>query len=74
MTSIQKRFKKNVVGPEAVRLLTPKQAAAYLGMSVDVIRDLYARRAIPYLMNGRKYLLDRHDLDKFIEKRKIQAR
>ena len=31
-------------------------AAVYTGLSIDVIRDMIKRRAIPYLMNGREYL------------------
>src|SRR5437762_7504531 len=63
---IQKRFKKPpvistsaltpIVGP---RLLTPKSAAAYLSMSIDVVRDMIQHRRIPYVQNGRRYLIDR---------------
>lgn len=75
--SIQKRFKKPVaispvVLPEnARRLLTVKAAAQYLSMSVDVIRDLIRKREVPYIPNGRRYLLDPADLDRHIEKIKV---
>src|SRR2546430_6213339 len=75
---IQKRFKKPpvistsaltpIVGP---RLLTPKSAAAYLSMSIDVVRDMIQHRRIPYVQNGRRYLIDRLDLDRYIEKAKV---
>jgi excisionase family DNA binding protein len=74
--SIQKRFVKapapavHIVGP---RLVSPKDAAAYLSMSVDVVREMIQKRQIPYILNGRRYLLDRLDLDRYIEKIKIGA-
>jgi hypothetical protein len=40
---------------------------------VGSIRDMIKRRAIPYLMNGRQYLIDRLDWGKWIERRKIKA-
>jgi excisionase family DNA binding protein len=72
--SIQQRFKKNLepIAPE-MRLLSPKQAAVYIGMSIDVIRDLIKDRRISYVRNGRLYLIDRRDLDAWIERRKIKA-
>ncbi len=69
--SLEKRFKK----PESVaverRLLSPKQAATYLNISVSVVRDMILRRSIPHIRNGRRYLVDRLDLDRWIERRKI---
>jgi len=77
---IQKRFKKPpvistsalapIIGP---RLLTPQAAAAYLSMSTDVVRDMIQHRRIPYVQNGRRYLIDRLDLDRYIEKAKVGA-
>jgi excisionase family DNA binding protein len=52
-------------------LLSPKSAAEYLSMSVDVVREMIQRREIPYIQNGRRYLLDRKDLDGDIETIKI---
>jgi len=72
--SIQKRFMRapspavQIVGP---RLVSPKDAAAYLSMSIDVVRAMIQKRQIPYILNGRRYLLDRLDLDRYIEKIKI---
>jgi excisionase family DNA binding protein len=59
-----------IVGP---RLVSPKDAAAYLSMSIDVVREMIQKREIPYILNGRRYLLDRLDLDRYIEKIKIGA-
>ena len=74
--SIQSRFKKSAapVTPILVnetRLLTVKAAAKYLSMSMDVVRDLIRKREIPYVPNGRRYLLDPIDLDRYIERIKI---
>ena len=69
--SLQGRFKK----PEAVvfvgaRLLTPKQAATYLCISIDVMYEMIQSRELPHIKNGRRYTIDRLDLDKWIEKNK----
>jgi excisionase family DNA binding protein len=70
---LQKRFKK----PEPIaierRLLSPKQAATYLNISITIVRRMILNRTIPYLRNGRRYLVDRIDLDRWIERRKISA-
>jgi excisionase family DNA binding protein len=49
----------------------PKDAAAYLSISIDVVREMIQKRKIPYVLNGRRYPLDR--LDRYIEKIKIEA-
>ena len=60
------------------RLLTLKQASAYLGLSLWAMRERVWAGKIPYcqfesldksgkLVRGRKIYLDRTDLDKFIE-------
>jgi excisionase family DNA binding protein len=40
-------------------------------MSIDVVRDMIQQRRIPYVQNGRWYLIDRLDLDRYIEKAKV---
>jgi len=69
--SLQRHFKK----PEPVafvgaRLLTPKQAAVYLCLSIDVMYEMIQNRELPHIKNGRRYTIDRIDLDKWIEKNK----
>jgi excisionase family DNA binding protein len=74
---IQQRFQKAKAGPSAVtpinspRLLSPKAAAVYLSMSVDVVRKLMKNGTIRHVRNGRRYLIDRVDLDRHIEKVKL---
>lgn len=55
------------------RLLTVKGAAAYLNCTVWCIRSLIWSRRIPYLKLGKRYLIDRADLDKLVEREKISA-
>jgi excisionase family DNA binding protein len=73
LLSIQK-FKKPIAPAVAIsgpRLLNPKAAATYLSMSIDVVRDLIKNKQLPYIQNGRRFLLDRINLDRYIEKIKI---
>ena len=75
--SLQKRFKKPPVIPPVVtpftgpRLLRIKQAAAYLSVGTGTVRKLVKDRAIPHVPEGNKFLIDRLDLDRFIERRKV---
>jgi excisionase family DNA binding protein len=58
------------------RLLRTKQAAAYLGMSDKAIRKLIVAGRLPYvhMRHGNSpFLLDRLDLDRFIESQKVPA-
>jgi excisionase family DNA binding protein len=54
------------------RLLTIPSAAAYLSCSIWSIRNLIWKRAIPYIKIGKRFLLDRVDLDSYVEKNKIR--
>ncbi len=84
--SLQARFKKPKVKPAPTtvvpisgpRLLTPKQAADYIGHSVDLVRDMVDRKELPYVPKGKgkertHVLIDRVDLDVWIEKTKVVA-
>jgi excisionase family DNA binding protein len=75
--SIQKRFKKPPTTIAAVtpftgpRLLRVKPAAAYLSLGVGTLRKMVKDRTIPHIPEGNKILIDRLDLDRFIESRKV---
>jgi excisionase family DNA binding protein len=75
--SIQKRFKKSPTIITAVnpftgpRLLRIKPAAAYLSLGVGTLRKMVKDRTIPHIPEGNKILIDRLDLDRFIERRKV---
>jgi excisionase family DNA binding protein len=58
---------------EQPRLLDVKMAAHYLTTSVWGIRELIYSKAIPHIRLGKKILIDRVDLDKFVEKQKAAA-
>ena len=72
---IQHRFKKPVVLPHAIsadpRLLSIKDAAAYLGARVWAVRQMQRKRELPYVPVGRGFTIDKIDLDRWIERAKI---
>jgi excisionase family DNA binding protein len=57
----------------AQRLLRVPQAAAYLNCSVWAVRDLLRRAKLGKIRLGKKFLIDRLDLDRFIEQEKMAA-
>jgi excisionase family DNA binding protein len=54
------------------RLLTLKEAAAYFASSVWYIRQMIRNRELPHIRIGRRLLLDRVDLDHYIERNKVR--
>ncbi len=56
-----------VAAVPAPRLLRIAQAAAYLGCTVWFLRGLLWSRRLPYIKLGRRFLVDRADLDTFVE-------
>jgi excisionase family DNA binding protein len=59
----------------APRLLRLKAAAEYLSMGTKALRHLINSGALPYVQLGANspFLVDRRDLDKFIERHKVGA-
>ena len=53
------------------RLLSQQEAAHYLGISYWTVRDLVFRREIPFIKIGRRILVDRVDLDAYLDRSKI---
>jgi excisionase family DNA binding protein len=53
------------------RLLSQHEAARYLGISYWTVRDLVFRREIPFIKIGRRVLVDRLDLDAYLDRSKI---
>jgi len=47
-----------------------KEAAAYLGVTPFFIRDAVWRNELPAMKLGRRLIIDRQDLDTFLEKMK----
>ncbi len=54
------------------RLLSQHEAAYYLGISYWTIRDLIFRLEIPFVKIGRRILIDRVDLDAYLDRSKIR--
>jgi excisionase family DNA binding protein len=54
------------------RLLTLKEASAYLGRSVPSIRELVWAGSLPIVRVGRRIHLDTLDLEKWIEQHKTR--
>jgi excisionase family DNA binding protein len=53
------------------RLLSQQEAAHYLGISYWTVRDLVFRQEIPFIKFGRRILVDRRDLDAYLDRSKI---
>ena len=54
------------------RLFSQQAAACYLGISYWTIRDLVFRRELPFVKIGRRILVDRMDLDTYLDRSKIR--
>lgn len=56
-------------------MMTPKEAATYLALSVDVMYEMIDDRRIPYVLKGngkrKLYTIDRLDLDRWIDENKV---
>ncbi len=57
---------------ESGNLLTPQQAADFLGIKLSTIYSLCMRKAVPFVKIGKLNRFRRQDLDKWIES-KIQG-
>jgi excisionase family DNA binding protein len=53
------------------RLLTIQQTAAYMGATVWFVRSLIWSRNIPFVKFGNRLLLDKKNLDEYIEAQKV---
>jgi excisionase family DNA binding protein len=60
------------VNVPAPRLLSQQEAAAYLGISYWTLRDLTFRGEVPHVKIGRRILIDRLDLDAYLEQSKTR--
>ena len=55
------------------RLLNIRSAAHYLGATIWAVRSLCWNNALPYLKIGHRILLDRSDLDSYVESQKTEV-
>jgi len=59
------------VGNTTPRLLNIPDAAKYMGCTVWFVRTLIWGRQLAHVRFGKRFLLDRSDLDRFIDSQKI---
>jgi excisionase family DNA binding protein len=76
--SLQERYKKKEVSgmPSAVvgqRWFKLVEAAAYMASHKHFVRDLILAGKIPHQKTGRGYVLDRVDMDRYLEQNKKAA-
>jgi excisionase family DNA binding protein len=66
-----KAARKAPKGP-VKRLYSVPEAAAYLGRTVDGLREMLYAGRLPYIKDGRRVLLDVQDMDAYIERNKTR--
>lgn len=59
--------------PLVPRLLSQREAAIYLGISYWTLRDLTFRAEIPHVKIGRRILVDRLDLEAYLDRMKVRS-
>ena len=62
---------RTLPGNSEPRLLGVREAATYLGSTVWAIRTLVWEEQIPHIRIGKRLLIDRADLDNFVDQHKI---
>ncbi|MFH1367934.1 MAG: helix-turn-helix domain-containing protein [Elusimicrobiota bacterium] len=55
------------------RLLNITEASEYLGIKKNTLYGWVCYRKIPYVKIGRLLKFDKHDIDKWIDKKKVKA-
>jgi excisionase family DNA binding protein len=56
------------------RLITIKEAASYLAVSVSTLYGWVWQRRIPFIKMGRALRFDRADLEQFVQANRVQPR
>jgi excisionase family DNA binding protein len=56
------------------RGVTVQEAAAYLSTTVSAIRRLIFKSELPFTKLGKRFIIDRQDLDKWIEEKTHRMR
>ncbi len=59
--------------PVVPRLLSQREAATYLGISYWTLRDLTFRGEIPHVKIRRRILVDRVDLETYLDRMKVRS-
>lgn len=58
---------------EYPRALTIEGAAAYLSCSVKFVRSLIWKRELKYVKAGKRFIIDRQELDRWLESNQQNA-
>lgn len=61
-------------GQPEPRRLSVRQAAPFLGVSPFTVRAWLRQRRIPFYRCGRRIVLDRADLERFLRAHRVEAR
>jgi excisionase family DNA binding protein len=61
-------------GRDYPRRLSVEEAAPILGVSVFTVRKLIRQRAVPYYRVGRRVVLDRDDLERYLRQHRVEPR
>jgi excisionase family DNA binding protein len=61
-------------GRDDPRRLSVEEAAPILGVSVFTVRKLIRQRAVPYYRVGRRVVLDRDDLERYLRQHRVEPR
>jgi len=59
--------------PLSPRGLRVREAAAYLGTTVFFVRDAVWKNQLPAMKLGRRLIIAREDLDRFLDEQKTQC-
>jgi excisionase family DNA binding protein len=54
------------------RLYSIKEASFYLGRSICALREMLWAGKLPYIKDGRRILLDIHDMNSWVDKNKVR--
>ena len=60
-------------GEEQIELLTVKEVAILLRLSVPGVRDLQARRHLPFIKVGGALRFEKRDIIEYLKRRKVAA-
>jgi hypothetical protein len=72
--SLQDRYKREpVYTGEGPRWINVEAAAEYIVSTVWFMRKLIRSGEIPYKVNGHSFVLDKLDLDRYMERNKIRS-
>ena len=70
--AIAERVSARLNQSQEPRLLTVDDAAAYIGRTPEALRHMIASGTVPAVREGSRVHLDRADLDRWIELRKVR--